>query len=90
MPLTITADSITTTNPDLEKIERQLDQMEVDMDYLGDKNREMAEEIRLLHSSLLIKDDNIKDLRTTISNLQAEVSWLQNEVCKLQSGGTNE
>jgi len=90
MPLTITADSITTTNPDLEKIERQLDQMEADMDYLGDKNREMAEEIRLLHSSLLIKDDNIKDLRTTITNLQAEVSWLHSELARVQSGGTNE
>lgn len=94
-PLTITADCITTTNritanPDLEKIECQLDQMEADMNYLGDKNREMAEEVRCLYSNLAIRDDKIKDLSTTISNLQAEVRWLQNEVCELQSGGTNE
>lgn len=89
-PLTITADCITTTNritanPDLEKIERQLDQMETDMNYLGDKNREMAEEIRRLYSNLAIRDDKIKDLNTTISNLQAEVSWLESELVRVRS-----
>ena len=90
MALTITADRITTANPDLERIERQLDQMEADMNYLGDKNIEMAEEIRLLYNNLSIKDDNIKDLRTKISDLEAEVNWLNSELARARSGGTNE
>lgn len=74
------------TKEQMEKAEKHMDDLELDIDFLNDKRHEQEELIEELNARLVEAEALIKSLDNAVENLKNYTNWLENRITKLEEG----
>ena len=74
------------TQEQVEKAEKHMDDLELDINFLNEERKRQEELINALFAKLAKADASITKLEDTIKNLDGYTNWLETRIKKLEEG----
>lgn len=85
-PITTFSYASDKTKEQVEKAEKHMDDLELDIEFLNEKRHEQEQLIENLNVRLTEAEDLIKALNDTVDGLKGYTNWLEARVIKLEEG----